>query len=336
MSGKALFSRRTALGGLLIATGAAIGLPAVQAANRPDHPEPRRPAPTRVANPAAPGPYVTFPYQNELKKYLNTRDGEQSVAMRVHGQRNIHVLNHGATHYITASIIKLAIMETVMIQAAGEKRQLSGAEKNLLVPMIENSSNDAATALWNRVGRADGVRRAMHRMGATHTAFDSEDHWGLTSTTAADQVVLADHIFCPNKIIPESMRAYARELMSSVAEDQDWGMTAGMRSPYVKNGWLPRDDGWHVNSVASTGTKGYTAVGLTHSTTAPMEDLVETIEGMARIIARHQPRSVTTPPPPPSARPTQTAAPAPQAVGDDHGHIPFRAPGTRDVWIQAF
>ena len=195
MSGKALFSRRTALGGLLIATGTAIGLPAVQAANRPDHPEPRRPAPTRVANPAAPGPYVTFPYQNELKKYLNTRDGEQSVAMRVHGQRNIHVLNHGATHYITASIIKLAIMETVMIQAAGEKRQLSGAEKNLLVPMIENSSNDAATALWNRVGRADGVRRAMHRMGATHTTFDPDDHWGLTSTTAADQVVLADHIF---------------------------------------------------------------------------------------------------------------------------------------------
>lgn len=176
----------------------------------------------------------------------------------------------------------------------------------------------------------------MHRMGATHTTFDPDDHWGLTSTTAADQVVLADHIFCPNKIIPESMQAYARELMSSVAEDQDWGMTAGMRSPYVKNGWLPRDDGWHVNSVASTGTKGYTAVGLTHSTTAPMEDLVETIEGMARIIARHQPRSVTTPPPPPSARPTQTAAPAPQAVGDDHGHIPFRAPGTRDVWIQAF
>ena len=107
-------------------------------------------------------------------------------------------------------------------------------------------------------------------------------------------------------------------------------MTAGMRSPYVKNGWLPRDDGWHVNSVASTGTKGYTAVGLTHSTTAPMEDLVETIEGMARIIARHQSPGVTP------AQPSQPATPAPQTVHDDHGHIPFRAPGTRDMWIQAF
>ncbi|MCQ8209743.1 Tat pathway signal protein, partial [Cutibacterium acnes subsp. acnes] len=29
-------------------------------------------------------------------------------------------------------------------------------------------------------------------------------------------------------------------------------------------------------------------------------------------------------------------APKPQAVGDDHGHVSFRAPGTRDIWIQAF
>ena len=329
MSAKALITRRTALRGLLVATGAAIGVPVVRAANRPEKAAPRKPAPTKLASPADPGPYVPFPYQDELKKYLDTRDGEQSVAMRVHGQREIHVLNHGATTYITASIIKLAIMETVMIQAAGEKRQLTEDEKDLLVPMIENSSNDAATVLWTKAGRADGVRNAMRRMGATHTTFDPEQRWGLTSTTAADQVILADHIFCHNDVIPEPMRAYARELMSSVAEDQDWGMTAGMKSAFVKNGWLPRDDGWHVNSVASTGTTGYTAVGLTHSATASMDDLVETIEGMARIIARHQPRSVT-------AQPSQASTPAPYATGDDHGHIPFRAPGTRDMWIQAF
>lgn len=82
-----------------------------------------------------------------------------------------------------------------------------------------------------KVGKADGVRTAMRRMGATHTTFDPESRWGLTSTTAADQVVLADHIFCPNTIIPESMRAYARELMSNVEDDQNWGMTAGMKSP---------------------------------------------------------------------------------------------------------
>ncbi|MBC3640988.1 Tat pathway signal protein, partial [Klebsiella sp. Kps] len=28
---------------------------------------------------------MPFPYQDELSTYLNTRDGEQSVAMRVHG-----------------------------------------------------------------------------------------------------------------------------------------------------------------------------------------------------------------------------------------------------------
>ena len=333
MSAKVLITRRTALGGLLVATGAAIGVPAVRAANRPEKSAPRKPAPTTVVNPAAPGLYVPFPYQNELKKYLKTRNGEQSVAMRVHGQREIHVLNHGATTYITASIIKLAIMETVLIQAIGEKRQLTKSEKDLLVPMIENSSNEAATALWEQVGKADGVRKAMRRMGATHTTFDPENRWGMTSTTAADQIVIADHIFCPNTIIPESMRAYACELMSSVEDDQNWGMSAGMKSPFVKNGWLPRDDGWHVNSVASTGAKGYTAVGLTHSATASMDDLVETIEGMARIIARHQPRDVTAPPP--SARP-QTAPPAPQTAGGDHGHIPFRAPGTRNVWVRAF
>ncbi|MSS45133.1 serine hydrolase [Cutibacterium sp. WCA-380-WT-3A] len=275
---------------------------------------------------------MPFPYHSELTKYLKTRSGEQSVAMRVHGQRNIHVLNHGATTYITASIIKLAIMETVMIQAAGKKRQLTEEEKDLLVPMIENSSNDAATALWRKVGKADGVRTAMRRMGATHTTFDPQNRWGLTSTTAADQVVLADHIFCPNTIIPASMRAYARKLMSNVEDDQDWGMTAGMATPFVKNGWLPRDDGWHVNSVASTGVNGYTAVGLAHSSTASMDDLVETIEGMARIIARHQRHNVTASS---SSARRQTDAPASQTVSD-HGHIPVRAPGTRDVWIQGF
>lgn len=104
MSGKALIARRTALGGLLVATGAAIGVPVVRATNRPQKKAPRKPVPTTVTSPAAPGPYVPFPYQDELSTYLNTRDGEQSVAMRVHGQREIQVFNHGATTYILSLI----------------------------------------------------------------------------------------------------------------------------------------------------------------------------------------------------------------------------------------
>ena len=46
MSGKALIARRTALGGLLVATGAAIGVPVVRAANRPQKQAPRKPVPT--------------------------------------------------------------------------------------------------------------------------------------------------------------------------------------------------------------------------------------------------------------------------------------------------
>lgn len=239
------------------------------------------------SDPAAPGTVIAFPYQKELSNYLASRRGEVSIAMREHGQSRIHLFTKGATSYITASVVKMSIMETVMVQAVAKGRGLTDWELEQLSPMIRNSSNEAATALWKHVGKGPGVSRAIRSMGARHTTFDKAGRWGLTSTTPVDQVVLADHVFRANPIIPDSMRATARKLMGSVESDQQWGMTAGMSTFYVKNGWLPRDDGWHVNSIASSGENGYTAVGMSHSSAAPMEELVATLEGAARIIARH-------------------------------------------------
>jgi len=184
-----------------------------------------------------------------------------------------------------------------MVQAPREGRALPPTEKSLIEPMITESDNDATTELWTRVGEAPAVQKVLRSMGADQTT-PSTQGWGLTTTTARDQVVIMSHFAMKNPIIPESMRRYAINLLGHVDDEQTWGMTAAIPHTVdrrVKNGWLPYDNAWHVNSVAAMdGPEGMILAGLSRAAASTMEYQISTLESLAGIVAVHEHPQWTT------------------------------------------
>ncbi|MGW1598819.1 serine hydrolase [Streptomyces sp. NPDC002343] len=163
--------------------------------------------------------------------------------------------------YDTASIVKVDILAALLLRAQDAGRPLSGAERDLAEPMIRRSDNAAANALWRRIGRAGGLAAANERLGLTSTTGGPGGKWGLTRTTASDQVRLLRAVFGPGGTVRRgsggldaASRAYVRTLMSRVVPGQTWGVPAAgdaRARPVLKNGWLQRTTTgrWDVNSV---------------------------------------------------------------------------------------
>ncbi|HEY2302510.1 MAG TPA: hypothetical protein VGH66_11480, partial [Acidimicrobiales bacterium] len=71
---------------------------------------------------------------------------------------------------ITASIVKVEILGTLLSQAQAEGRGLTTTEEATATSMIEVSDNDSAPALWDEVGGAPAVAafdRSVGRRSAT-------------------------------------------------------------------------------------------------------------------------------------------------------------------------
>ncbi|MFF0463292.1 serine hydrolase [Streptomyces mexicanus] len=160
---------------------------------------------------------------------------------------------YGAGTFETASIVKVDILAALLLQAQDAGRHLTAQEKAYATTMIGNSDNDAASALWRTIGGADGLDAANRRLGLTATAGGDGPLWGLTRTTAADQLTLLRQVFAEDSALSAASRTYVRQLMGHIAEDQDWGVSAAADGSAwaLKNGWLRRSTTgrWIVNSI---------------------------------------------------------------------------------------
>ncbi|AOR35337.1 hypothetical protein BFF78_33515 [Streptomyces fodineus] len=160
---------------------------------------------------------------------------------------------YGDGAFDTASIVKVDILATLLLQAQDAGRRLTAAEEAYATRMIENSDNASATALWHTIGRADGLDAANERFGLTATSGGEGGLWGLTQTTAADQLALLRQVFGEDSKLSAASRTYVQGLMESVEADQRWGVSAAAdgNSWALKNGWLPRSSTglWDVNSI---------------------------------------------------------------------------------------
>jgi beta-lactamase class A len=192
-------------------------------------------------------------------------------------------------HFDSASIVKAIVLAALLRWHQETGQPLSDWEKDEATLMITQSDNDAATALWNEVG----MTRLQHflnlaKMGETQLGQDG--YWGLTQVTAHDEMLLLELLTLPNSVLSNDSRSYELGLMARVIPSQRWGTPAGAPSDvtvHVKNGWLPDDTGWHINSIgAFTGKdKDYMIVVLTDDN--PSEQYgIDTIEGVARVVHR--------------------------------------------------
>ncbi|MFE6285274.1 serine hydrolase [Streptomyces sp. NPDC057877] len=170
---------------------------------------------------------------------------------------------YGEGAFDTASIVKVDILAALLLQAQDAGRRLTDAEKAYATAMIVSSDNASASALWRTIGKAKGLDAANERFGLTGTEGGDGMLWGLTQTTAADQLTLLGQVFGDDgdsELSAES-RSYVRGLMGRIAAGQDWGVSAVAdgSSWALKNGWLPRTATglWDINSIGRVTADGH-------------------------------------------------------------------------------
>lgn len=160
---------------------------------------------------------------------------------------------YGEAAFDTASIVKVDILATLLLQAQDAGRHLTATEKAYATKMIENSDNTSASELWDIIGKAAGLDAANKRFGLTDTEGGEGALWGLTQTTAADQLTLLQQVFGDDSKLSEASRSYLQGLMKTVESDQRWGVSAAADGSEfaLKNGWLARSSTglWDVNSI---------------------------------------------------------------------------------------
>ncbi|MER5430447.1 serine hydrolase [Streptomyces sp. NPDC002588] len=169
---------------------------------------------------------------------------------------------YGDAAFDTASIVKVDILATLLLQAQDAGRHLTASEKSYATTMIENSDNTSASALWDAIGQAEGLDAANERFGLTDTEGGDGALWGLTQTTAADQLTLLQQVFGDDSELSEASQAYIQGLMGQIAADQHWGVSAAADGSAwaLKNGWLPRSTTglWDINSIGRVTSGGHT------------------------------------------------------------------------------
>jgi beta-lactamase class A len=247
----------------------------------------------------------------DIQDALRGRAGDHGVTV-YDAVTKVSCYTDSELHFDSASIVKAIILGALLRWHQETGQSLSAWEKAEATLMITQSDNDAATALWNEVG----MSRLQHfldlaKMGETQLGQDG--YWGLTQVTAHDEMLLLELLTIPNSVLSSGSRSYELGLMAQVISSQRWGTPAGAPSDvtvHVKNGWLPDDTGWHINSIgAFTGKdKNYMIVVLTDDN--PSEQYgIDTIEGVARVVHR----DLKDAKPAPTVRLAANVAPSPTA-----------------------
>jgi hypothetical protein len=236
-----------------------------------------RAAPPPVAIPAAaprrPAALYTARSVQAAQLWASTRPGVVAFAVmgeggRLRGWRRTFA-------FPSASVVKAMLM-VAQLRAAGPA-PIAPAVGRELELMVTESDNDAALAVFARVGRAglDQVARAVRMAG-----FSVAGHLFDARITPADQVRLFLRI---DRIVPRRHRADARRLLGSVIAPQRWGIArvAERRgfTPYFKGGWRPGLV--HQAALLERGSRRVALAVLTSGQRATPEGIA-TIEGIAR------------------------------------------------------
>ncbi|MGW5660643.1 serine hydrolase [Streptomyces sp. NPDC003758] len=194
---------------------------------------------------------------------------------------------YGDGTFDTASIVKVDILAALLLQAQDAGRHLTVQEKAYATAMIENSDNASASQLWTAIGGADGLDSANKRFGLTDTVGGEGALWGLTQTTAADQLALLRQVFEDDSQLSGASRSFLRGLMGDIAEDQRWGVSAAADGSAwaLKNGWLARSTTrlWDVNSIGrvTAGGRDFLVAALSDGNSTK-EKGISVVEAAAR------------------------------------------------------
>ncbi len=191
----------------------------------------------------------------------------------------------------TASIVKADILAVLLLRHQQIGTALSEHEKELAARMIENSDNNAASALWDDVQQGLGLQAGNAALGLRGIVPGPGGYWGLTTTTAAGQLGLLSALTSPHSPLHAGARRYELGLLRAVEPAQHWGVTAAAAArtrPAVKNGWLPVGPGgqWVINSIGIISHAGQQLLVVVLSCGQPSEAAgIDQVQAAARAAA---------------------------------------------------
>ncbi|WP_422739122.1 serine hydrolase [Micromonospora sp. WMMD729] len=202
--------------------------------------------------PTTPAVDLMKPARARIEAFVDRYDGHLAVAAL--DRQGTATVTAGATRFQTASIVKVNILAALLLRQTPPGKALGSETRRLAEAMIVSSDNDAAVALWQKIDRSRGLTAANRTLGLRETK--PNQHWGMTTTTAADQLRLLTALTSAKGPLTPQDRSFVMGLMKKVIPEQRWGVTVarepGNTSVYVKNGWDTADvDGgrWIVNSI---------------------------------------------------------------------------------------
>ncbi|MCH7229720.1 class A beta-lactamase-related serine hydrolase [Glycomyces sp. L485] len=164
----------------------------------------------------------------------------------------------GAEQHDTASIVKVEILGMLLLEYESVE-EIPGWAVGDAAKMIKKSDNDATNDIL--FGLLDGhatMREAHEVFGLDGTEPGQGERWGLTQTTASDQLTLLEGVLYEG-VLNADQAELARSLMGDLADFQQWGVSSAAEdgeTVWMKNGWDTRNDlggEWVVNSIGVIG-----------------------------------------------------------------------------------
>ena len=301
-----MFTASLAMAGALLG-GCGGGSPRPVATPMPVVATSAAPAPTTPATTAACTPWDCAQQARfaAAAAYLARRPGQLGIVVDDRGTGA--VWRAGATGHAawTASTIKVAIAATLLERQRAGRIALAATDRSAMADMLNWSSNDAATALWNKFdgpGMLDGFRRT-YGMSGLSVVPGYDTFWRHLQCTADDLHNLMAYVLA--RLHPAD-RAYLVGALRGVSDNQRWGVWAagpGMQ-PGNKDGWALKPDAspdhWVTHTVGFAGPDERYIVAVTYElpASATLADGVHAVSDLvALVFGAPTPAPVTVPPP---------------------------------------
>jgi hypothetical protein len=165
-------------------------------------------------------------------EFAGSRDGVVSFAV-VNTKGTLRGRTLGRL-YPAASAVKAMLLAAEVQRLANEP--IDAETDALLRSMITRSDNDAADAVYARVGDA-GLNAVAER--AAMTRYTVAGHWGNSQIAAGEMALFFADL---DEAFPRRHSEYAKGLLGSVVPEQSWGIpdaAGGRWAVRFKGGWLP-------------------------------------------------------------------------------------------------
>jgi len=239
----------------------------------------------------------TSPFTASLSEFVTGRTGTITAAVDDLATGNIFLFHPGVVED-EASVVKVDVMATLLAEQSDGNVPANASQQQLLASMIEESDNGSTTELWDQVGGPVAIASFNQRANMTSTTPSTclacanfpWPGWGLTTTTASDQIALLRQFAVTSSLLTAIQQNYGLGLMEQVEPSEAWGISAGVPPGVtiaIKNGWLPLagETNWQVNSEGWIEGDGRDYIVSILTTGSPTEQYgIITIESMSEVL----------------------------------------------------